>query len=343
MPIVMTAVAIKYATNSILWDILLWSGVALIIASIATLALYIWSQSNGSAFLIPAFLVNLGICAVLSGIAYSYATKPVEQARIPKFSWVWDALTDNQIENIARQLDGKVKQKIQLACERDTCAPIAESFKKLSDKLGWELIKGDPRMARLLSSGVTGIVLNNTDEPATAIKGTIEKNTEIAVATSSPAPEAPKDCLVFIIGAKPLPEPIPTEIERQLKEFGAEVKPLSSEIFSFVSDRQREVNRIARRENFPNSTDGAQQYGLQNLQLSRETSELFSVRFGGRLSALLGRLSIFGVDMAFMVQGSSRPELTAKWLQTVGDLLDRGRIVEARKIGASNSFWFGQY
>jgi hypothetical protein len=74
--VVMTALAVKYATNSLLWDVVLWSGVALMVASVATLGLYIYSQSNGGAFWIPALLVNLGICAIISGIAYTNSTAP---------------------------------------------------------------------------------------------------------------------------------------------------------------------------------------------------------------------------------------------------------------------------
>jgi hypothetical protein len=78
--VVMTALAIKYATTAILWDVLLWSGVGVMIASVATLALYIWSQTSGGAFWVPAALLNLGVSAVITGIAYSYTSIPAGAA-----------------------------------------------------------------------------------------------------------------------------------------------------------------------------------------------------------------------------------------------------------------------
>jgi hypothetical protein len=57
---IMTALAIKYATSSRLWDAVLIVGIAGMIGSLATLALFVNSQNKGLPLLWPAILTNLG-------------------------------------------------------------------------------------------------------------------------------------------------------------------------------------------------------------------------------------------------------------------------------------------
>jgi hypothetical protein len=71
---VMTALAIKYATPGLLWDVILYGGVALIFVSISTLALYVSSQLTGKDFYMPAILVDLGICFIVGGLVWHYST-----------------------------------------------------------------------------------------------------------------------------------------------------------------------------------------------------------------------------------------------------------------------------
>jgi hypothetical protein len=66
----LTALAIKQATNSALWDFVLWGGVTMLLSSIATLALFISSQYFGSPFVIPALLINLGLCLIVGGLVW---------------------------------------------------------------------------------------------------------------------------------------------------------------------------------------------------------------------------------------------------------------------------------
>lgn len=70
---ILTALAIKYATSSVLWDFVLWTGTSLMIASVATLALYVSSQLTGRAFLIPALLIDLGICSIAGGLVWHFS------------------------------------------------------------------------------------------------------------------------------------------------------------------------------------------------------------------------------------------------------------------------------
>lgn len=69
----MTAVAIKYGTPSLLWDAILWGSVAGMAMTAATLAIFISSQVGGRPFLMPALLVNLGICAITGGLVWHFS------------------------------------------------------------------------------------------------------------------------------------------------------------------------------------------------------------------------------------------------------------------------------
>lgn len=69
---IVSALAIKYATSSYLWDAILWGGVALMMCSLVTLGLYISSQLGGRPFVLPALLINFGLCLVVGGFVWHF-------------------------------------------------------------------------------------------------------------------------------------------------------------------------------------------------------------------------------------------------------------------------------
>lgn len=69
---IVSALAIKNATPSILWDIILWGGVAGVAIGLALIALYISSQMTGRSFMIPALLITFGISALVAGLVWHY-------------------------------------------------------------------------------------------------------------------------------------------------------------------------------------------------------------------------------------------------------------------------------
>lgn len=69
---ILTALAIKYATSSDLWDFVLWGGVALMTCSVATLGIYISSQIWNRSFLLPATIIDLGICLIVVGLVWHF-------------------------------------------------------------------------------------------------------------------------------------------------------------------------------------------------------------------------------------------------------------------------------
>jgi hypothetical protein len=75
---VMSALAIKYASSSILWDFVLWGGVGLMLISAVTLGLYISSQLAERTFMLPAVFVNLGICFLVLGVVWHFTPSEKE-------------------------------------------------------------------------------------------------------------------------------------------------------------------------------------------------------------------------------------------------------------------------
>jgi hypothetical protein len=70
---VVTAIAIKYATPSLLWDIILWGGVTGMLCSVLTLVLFVSAQLSGRPFLWPALLINFGLCLGAAGIVWHFS------------------------------------------------------------------------------------------------------------------------------------------------------------------------------------------------------------------------------------------------------------------------------
>lgn len=78
---IVTALAIKYATSSRLWDVVLIAGIAGMIGSVVTLALFVNSQNKGLPILWPALLINLGICLVIAGSVWHFSGIAVFQEK----------------------------------------------------------------------------------------------------------------------------------------------------------------------------------------------------------------------------------------------------------------------
>jgi hypothetical protein len=95
---IVAALAIKNATPSLLWDLVLWGGVAMLLCSVATLALYISSLNSGRLLLWPALLINTGLCLIVGGFVWHVAKVTIDNDYM--FFWV-DIL---EPENIPAQL-----------------------------------------------------------------------------------------------------------------------------------------------------------------------------------------------------------------------------------------------
>jgi len=71
--VVMTALGIKYAADSPLWDYAIGLGVAFILVGIVTITLYVSSERGGRPFMGPELLINTAICMIALGIVWHFS------------------------------------------------------------------------------------------------------------------------------------------------------------------------------------------------------------------------------------------------------------------------------
>lgn len=98
--VVMTALAIRHATSSTLWDWILWGGYAVMAMSAGTLALLVWDQLHNVNFYVPAaVLLNIGIGAVMGAIAWGVESGTTREYNTP---WVYAVpqMKDNKLDVI---------------------------------------------------------------------------------------------------------------------------------------------------------------------------------------------------------------------------------------------------
>ncbi len=95
----MTAIAVKYATPSVLWDVIFWGGIAGMIMSVATLALFVSSQMSGRPFVIPSALIDLGICLAVAGFVWHFSSSHQKAAEYLYFRV--DILNPNNMRAIS--------------------------------------------------------------------------------------------------------------------------------------------------------------------------------------------------------------------------------------------------
>jgi hypothetical protein len=214
-------------------------GAAIIIASI----IHRWVE------LVPTLICGaIGGILVYGGLFLS--GNPLRPGpHIPtSFSWTWDALKERDIDGLYSHVEKVEKQDVQVLCPSDECSALAGSFTQLFSKLGWRIVS-EPGLERMYWEGRTGIFLNRSGGQSDVVKNAIETQMGIRVQLVSPgnnssalSGRAGVDHLLIIVGAKPPPDPIPSEMQRDMLDLSATLKQLSSDIRSFVSDRDREFS-----------------------------------------------------------------------------------------------------
>jgi hypothetical protein len=114
----------------------------------------------------------------------------------------------------------------------------------------------------------------------------------------------------------------------QHKAFGAELIQLSSDIFRFLADRQRDHSDLHK----ANPANGP---AYQDWQADRDfeqvTGKLFFEKFGTRVLGSVALLHRMGIKMPhhMMATAHYRPSGLPQFLGMMGDLLSRGNIEDA--------------
>jgi hypothetical protein len=332
---ILTALAVKYATSGYLWDAILWLGVGLMINSAATLALFYWTEKTGGAFWFPATLLNVGLCVILAGIFYSDSSAPKQDQ--PAFSWIWDALSDSETQKLALILKDQKPGAIAIACNRRICGKIADSLHTAFRSAGWT--SESQRAFPQFLEGISGAVITPDNDASRAIKTAIETTTTLRIAMVLPRFHAAENPLTIIIGGKPPPNPLTETVRAELATLGAKLKQLSREISHLVVDRQAGQALLPKRETFPPDIAGNRTWWETNQDFRQRTEAMFVERFGADILVYMSQLEVLGIERPF---GRDGVEEQGKWFGFIGDLLEKGNLIEARERGPDVRFWWGK-
>jgi hypothetical protein len=217
---------------------------------------------------------------------------------------------------------------------------IAASFKSVFERAKWGL-QPMPQLHSIYG-GVTGLAHYPNNDIGKTLKSAVEAHTNLKINFVALRHASASESSMFIIGAKPLPEPMPADVKKDLSELGQKLKDFSASIIAFAADRQREEALLPARETYSPDIEGNKKWFERGVAFSNETESLLAQRFP-QSSFFLGQLEIIGIEMPFGVHTSkSRPTRIGKWFNLVGSYLEQGQIEEARIKGSDNDFWFNQ-
>jgi hypothetical protein len=330
----------------IFWQIIVLAGALLTFLSGAFL-IYEYRDLVKRGRMIPVIgMIISGVLFVAFAGWHFWPSQPEPKtAEIPtqQFSWNWEPLSIEQISGLHKAIESLDKQPIQIACISDTCGALSASLHQLFEELHWPIINSNSSQDSRYAQGITGITINRTDRTAELIQNSIQTRTELPIRMSPTArPGAPLvDHILLIIGAKPLPAPLPDEVRKELVDLASQLKRVSSEILEFANDRQREEARLPVLGTSPG--DHSYEEFRRRVAFGNETQALMQRKFGAEAAASLAILGRLGIYPAFLVQNSDRePARWGKWFGTVGNFLEQTKIAEARAIASDDSFWFHQ-
>jgi hypothetical protein len=186
-----SALAIKYSTNSLLWDFVLWGGVAIMLGSITTLGLYISSQLRGRAFMGPALLINLGICLIVFGAVWHFTPTDAknDQASVPSLEGLFKS--DFGLMSMNRQASIKVEDPAK-SFEANVDVPI-KIFRDFSSNT--EFVSAF--VPFFVDARMDGMVEPVIDHLKSLIKQWLQESKQVRVGMGTPSGIARSDDLVF--------------------------------------------------------------------------------------------------------------------------------------------------
>jgi hypothetical protein len=113
--------------------------------------------------------------------------------------WTWPALRLPETVRLHARLEGKPKAAIQIACNRNECTALADSFDALFKDLGWpsQIVDGG-----IFAVGVVGLLIAPSDESAEALKDAIDTETDLRPALGKPRDTGTTHPIVLYIGTK---------------------------------------------------------------------------------------------------------------------------------------------
>jgi hypothetical protein len=124
------------------------------------------------------------------------------------------------------------------------------------------------------------------------------------------------------------------------RALGAELSKLGREIADFVAEQERE-QEIERLRSAPIPDSDPRVLWLNDIRMSKEIASQFTRRFAGKVHASFVILKKIGVTVPWRMISASGSEIgtLSVYLSTIGELLERGAIEEAKNLDEHHVFW----
>jgi hypothetical protein len=84
----LTAAAVRYPTDTALWDLVLWNGITMLLGSVACALLLISSHHSGRSFMMPLVLVLIEIGFIVAGIHWHLSSNGTQAIAEPEESGI---------------------------------------------------------------------------------------------------------------------------------------------------------------------------------------------------------------------------------------------------------------
>jgi hypothetical protein len=318
-----------------------WGGLLVFVVTVFVLAALQSREREERKSMWP--IVTMAAGMIIFGIGIAGYFWPQHQASsetspVGNWSWDWAPLTVSQQDQLFEKLKALPKQEyLYVACDNGSCTALAASLIEVFNKLQWKVhpFFSSSGLTPGLPPGVTGAFLSKQNEETTELKRAIESVSPLKISFH---PMGEPYTLYF--GAKPLPDFLPDREKQELRETGGQMKQLSTELSGFAEDRNREFSRLpAVKSGVHPETDEA----IRRQDFNRETGTLMQLKFGSRITTLTAQAARYGIRQAWQVASrNDSPQMFSKWFFTVGQHLQDGQLVDARKIAADDNFWFHQ-
>jgi len=210
--VMLTALEKVIHLSPLAWNVLfLVSSFAMVLAVVNFVCLIIFTRLPSRKKVTPALLINIGTCLVVAGFVWHFSFLTGGPAT-PEFSWKWNPLTEKEKQSIVSNLSNVPARRIFLVYDSQNAEELADSFRSVFKELKWEAPQLGGRSTMILP-GKTGVGYYPSNETSNLLKRAIENGSSLKLGAMQPENPKPDDQFMLIIGAKPVPSPVPKDLQ----------------------------------------------------------------------------------------------------------------------------------
>lgn len=254
--------------------------------------------------------------------------------------WEWPTLSDIEINLLCAQLNNYNPSRDIWVSGYSSSIGLRDSFHVAFARLGWNHhVLAD---ARMIHRPTIGVSISPSSADADTLKRAIETCLNIGVQLT--APHAPGAQTMLIVGARPLPVPLPQSAKDEISDLGRRMVKLSGEIYEFSSDREGLHQKTYKPPEPAAGVSAGLSEWREHRAFTNESEAIYERKYGVRAKALLVELERIAVGLPFpMSVTSSNFKPIAKWFGVIGELITQLQMNDARSRSADSNFWFHEH